>query len=109
MICVRKSSLLLPFILITLLLASCNEPDEVGLGVLPDNASESVGKKIRAAELYKIPYTIVLGTNEIESDEVTPRIRKDLSSDAPITAVKISDFLSTVRTEALDRAQESSF
>ena len=43
MICVRKSLLLLPIILIFLLLASCNDPDGVGLGVLPDGEQPGIG------------------------------------------------------------------
>ncbi|MBP9821178.1 threonine--tRNA ligase, partial [Candidatus Saccharibacteria bacterium] len=34
---------------------------DLGLRVSADNSNESVGKKIRAAELMKIPYTVVIG------------------------------------------------
>ena len=43
-----------------------------------DDSNNSIGKKIRAAELYKVPYTIVIGDKEAESDQVSVRIRKDL-------------------------------
>ena len=43
-----------------------------------DDSNNSIGKKIRAAELYKVPYTIVIGDKEAESDQVGVRIRKDL-------------------------------
>ena len=38
---------------------------KLGLRVSVDNDNESVGKKIRNAEVMKIPYTIVIGEKEI--------------------------------------------
>jgi threonyl-tRNA synthetase len=43
-----------------------------------DDSNESVSKKIRDAEHMKVPYTIVIGGKEIESDKVSPRVRSDL-------------------------------
>ena len=51
---------------------------ELGVRVETDNSNESVGKKIRAAEVMKVPYSIVIGQKEIESGKATPRTRKDL-------------------------------
>lgn len=51
---------------------------ELGLRVGVDNANESVGKKIRSAEVMKVPYTIVIGQKEIETKTLTARARKDL-------------------------------
>ncbi len=48
----------------------------LGLRIEVDNTNESVGKKIRAAELMKVPYALVVGEKEIESGQVMPRIRK---------------------------------
>lgn len=45
-----------------------------------DDSNNSIGKKVRAAELYKVPYTIVVGTREAESGELAVRVRKDLQS-----------------------------
>ena len=50
----------------------------LGLRVGVDNSNESVGKKIRAAEMWKVPYTLVIGEKEVGGGELTPRIRKDL-------------------------------
>jgi len=81
---------------------------ELGLRVVADNDNESVGKKIRAAELAKVPYTIVVGEKEIETSQVTPRIRKDLAtSDEPKT-LSIDDFLAALATEAKARKAVSS-
>jgi threonyl-tRNA synthetase len=51
---------------------------EHGLRVELDGSNESVGKRIRAAELMKVPYTIVIGGKEVESGQLTPRVRSDL-------------------------------
>jgi threonyl-tRNA synthetase len=49
----------------------------VGLRPHVDVRTESVGKKIREAELAKAPYMWVVGDEEIESDTVAPRKRHD--------------------------------
>ena len=79
-----------------------------GLRATIDNAAESVGKKIRAAEMYKIPYTIVLGQKEMESGAVTPRVRKDLEPSEAAGALALADFLQTVKQEAASRTLKSS-
>ena len=53
-----------------------------GVRVGLDNSNESVGKKIRAAELMKIPFTIVIGGQELKSDKLLPRVRHDLKLNA---------------------------
>ena len=44
-----------------------------GLRVRVDDRTESVGKKIRDAELSKAPYMLVLGDKEVESESVSVR------------------------------------
>jgi threonyl-tRNA synthetase len=80
----------------------------LGLRATIDNASESVGKKIRAAELYKIPYTIVLGQKEMDTGEVTPRIRKDMEVHEGSTTLGLDEFLKTVANEAKARVLKTS-
>ena len=46
-----------------------------GLRAFVDDSKESVGKKIRAAQLEKAPYTLVVGDQEAESDAYTVRDR----------------------------------
>jgi threonyl-tRNA synthetase len=79
----------------------------LGLRLIVDNSNESVGKKIRAAELAKVPYTIVLGEKEMESGEVTPRVRSDLQVQEP-KALGIEEFLKTVANEAKSRVSKTS-
>lgn len=84
------------------------EARQLGLRLQVDNANESVGKKIRAAEVAKVPYTIVIGEKEIASGEVVPRIRKDMAvMDVPLT-IGVKEFLKTVANEAKSRVLKTS-
>ena len=38
-----------------------------------DDSNESVGKKIREAEVMKVPYTVVIGGKEVESGTLERR------------------------------------
>src|SRR5690606_24708612 len=67
---------------------------DLGLRIELDNSKESVGKKIRDAEVWKIPYTLVIGDKEIDSGNVTPRIRKDIEVQ-PASEMEIENFLHT--------------
>jgi threonyl-tRNA synthetase len=49
---------------------------EAGLRTFVDDSKESVGKKIRAAQLMKAPYTLVVGDRDIEADAYTVRDRE---------------------------------
>jgi threonyl-tRNA synthetase len=81
---------------------------ELGLRVHVDNSNESVGKKIRAAEVMKVPYAVVIGQKEIESGKVIPRIRSDMEARQPDESHEIQEFLKTVASEARDRTTKSS-
>jgi threonyl-tRNA synthetase len=48
---------------------------EAGLRPVVDDAKESVGKKIRNAQLMKAPYTVVVGDRDIEAGTYTVRDR----------------------------------
>lgn len=81
---------------------------KLGLRVSVDDANESVGKKIRNAELMKIPYTVVIGGKEVETGELTPRIRKDMEVSAQPTSRTVDEFLKTVANEAKSRVNKTS-
>ncbi len=68
---------------------------DAGLEAGLDDSNESVGKKIRNAELYKVPYTLVIGEKELESGQVTPRVRKDLA-DGEAKALGVAEFIESV-------------
>lgn len=49
-----------------------------GIRVSLDDSNESVGKKVREAEVMKVPYTVVIGGKEVESGRLATRGRSDL-------------------------------
>jgi len=81
---------------------------KLGLRISVDNANESVGKKIRAAELYKLPYTVVIGEKEIAEGQVLPRIRKDMEVSAQHEPLTVDDFLQSVANEAKSKVTKAS-
>lgn len=70
-----------------------------GLRVDIDQAAESVGKKIRAAELKKIPYMIVIGEKEAGSDMLSVRSFKTKQQEQ----FKVKEFIKKVKKEVEDR------
>jgi threonyl-tRNA synthetase len=81
---------------------------EAGLRVTVDNSNESVGKKIRAAEVWKVPYTVVIGEKEINGGEITPRIRGDLSVSQEAKSYTVDELLGTIANEAKSRVSKTS-
>ncbi len=84
------------------------EAEELGLRIQVDNHNESVGKKIRDAEIMKVPYTVVIGEKEIETDKVVPRVRGDMEVQKSHKEHGISEFLKTVANEAKSRVSKTS-
>jgi len=64
-----------------------------GFRVEMNNKVESLNKKIRQAEIKKIPYMVVIGENEEKTNTVT--IRKKIGSD--LKEIKLKDFESELR------------
>ena len=85
-----------------------DQAKELGLRVTVDNSNESVGKKIRAAEVMKVPYTLVLGQKEIESGQVIARVRKDMEVQESHDPISVESFLKTVANEAKGRVSKTS-
>jgi threonyl-tRNA synthetase len=80
----------------------------LGLRVLVDNSNESVGKKIREAELMKVPYIIVVGEKELKTGEVVPRIRKDIEVSPDHPARTLEELLKTIANETKSRVSKTS-
>jgi threonyl-tRNA synthetase len=80
----------------------------LGLRLSVDASNESVGKKIRAAELAKVPYSVVIGEKEIETGQMQPRIRKDMEVSEQHEARTVEEFLKTVANEAKSRVNKTS-
>ena len=79
----------------------------LGLRITTDNSNESVGKKIRSAEMWKVPYTLVIGEKEISGSGLAPRIRSDLATSGEPKNLAVEDFLQSVAAEARSRASQS--
>jgi len=82
---------------------------QMGIRYKVDNARESVGKKIRSAEVDKVPYALVIGAKEVESGAVLPRTRADMVVQAMSEAVPVDNFLASVVNEIKSRVSKSSF
>ena len=82
---------------------------DLDIRVTVDNTNESVGKKIRNAEMMKVPYTVVIGEKEIAGGKLMPRIRKDMEVQAgDQSSVGAEQFLKTVANEAKTRVHKTS-
>ena len=66
-----------------------------------DLRSEKMQKKIRFAELQKIPYMVVIGNKEMESKELSIRSKKD----ADIGTMKIDDFIGLLKEKIEKKAK----
>jgi threonyl-tRNA synthetase len=69
---------------------------EAGVRVEVDDRSESVGKKVRDAELGRYPYMLVVGDREQEAGEVAVRSHRD----GELGAMAVGDFAARVATES---------
>jgi threonyl-tRNA synthetase len=68
----------------------------LGLRSAVDESGETVGKKVRAAQLAKAPYVLVIGDKEIESGELTVRDREGVET----KGVPFDDFAAALVDEA---------
>ncbi len=69
--------------------------EDVGIRVELDDRNEKIGYKIREAQLQKIPYMLVLGDKERESNSVGVRSRKD----GDIGAMDLDEFIAKIVEE----------
>ncbi|MFA5009059.1 MAG: threonine--tRNA ligase [Candidatus Paceibacterota bacterium] len=60
-----------------------------------DDANETIGKKIRAGEIEKIPYLLVVGEKEIENQTVSVRQRGKID----LGAMKLEDLILKLKAE----------
>jgi len=68
---------------------------EAGVRVELDIRNEKLGFKIREAQMAKIPYMLVIGDREMESQTVAPRFRDGKS----LETVSVHGFINMVQTE----------
>ena len=55
-----------------------------------------------------MPYSVVIGEKEIQTGEVTPRIRKDIAVSEQTASRTVDEFLKTVAHEAKARVSRTS-
>ena len=60
-----------------------------------DSKNEKIGKKIREAQLNKVPYMLILGQKEVENNVISVRSRDkgDLGS------ISLEDFVENLKIE----------
>lgn len=67
-----------------------------GVRVEVDDRNETIGKKIRGAQLEKVPYMLIIGDNEVESGTVAVRSRKAGDMGAVTVAAFKADILAEI-------------
>lgn len=73
-----------------------------------DDSNDSLGKKIRSAEMLKVPYTLIIGEKEVRNQTVTPRIRADLEVLKMERFHGVEQFFDSLQNEIKARASKSS-
>ncbi|HUR87223.1 MAG TPA: threonine--tRNA ligase, partial [Solirubrobacteraceae bacterium] len=76
---------------------------DAGLRGELDDRTESVGRKIREAELRKIPYMLVVGDREAESDPAHPSVAVREHGRGDTGTVPIADFVAQLREKSSHR------
>ncbi|MBD5150583.1 MAG: threonine--tRNA ligase [Oscillibacter sp.] len=67
--------------------------DKQGFRVEVDGRNEKIGKKIREAQMEKIPYMLVVGDRDMEAGTVSPRHR----AEGDLGAMSLDDFTAMLR------------
>ena len=70
--------------------------ETLGLRVKVDDRNETIGKKIRNAQLEKLPYMLVIGDNEMNAGTVAVRSRKEGDKGAMAVADFAAELLAEV-------------
>ncbi|HIG83260.1 MAG TPA: threonine--tRNA ligase [Verrucomicrobia bacterium] len=73
----------------------------VGARASMDNSAEKIGAKIRLAQLEKIPYMLIIGANEVETNTISVRHRKRGDLGALCPEKFISQFTEEVSSRSL--------
>ena len=74
---------------------------EVGARASMDNSAEKIGAKIRLAQLEKVPYMLIIGANEVETNTISVRHRKRGDLGALCPEKFISQFTEEVSSRSL--------
>jgi threonyl-tRNA synthetase len=83
--------------------AAAGRLEAAGLRVAIDRGADKIGAKIRLARLDRVPYMIVLGAREVETDSVSVRHRDH----DDLGAMPFDDFLETILKESASRSLDA--
>ena len=76
--------------------------EAMGFRVEVDYRNEKIGKKIREAQLEKVPYMVVVGDRDIENNTVSPRHR----ADGDLGAMSMEDFTALLKDVVDSKAKK---
>ena len=75
---------------------------DMGFRVEVDYRNEKIGKKIREAQLEKVPYMLVIGDRDMENGTVSPRHR----ADGDLGAMSFEDFTALLKDVVDSKARK---
>lgn len=75
------------------------ELENNGFRVELDDRNEKIGKKIREAQLEKVPYMLIIGDKEMQENKVSVRHRKEGDKGS----VSLNDFISNIMLEVKNK------
>ena len=73
--------------------------EDCGIRTELDDRNEKIGYKIRSAQMQKIPYSIIVGENEIANNVITVRRYGQQESNQS----KLEDLIQTIKTQTSTR------
>ena len=76
--------------------------NDMGLRTEVDDRNEKISRKIRDAQMEKIPYMVVVGDRDMENGTVSPRHR----TDGDLGAMSMDDFTRLLREEVDTKARK---
>lgn len=77
----------------------CDKLKEVDIRFELYDLNETIGKKIREAELQKVPYIAVIGKKEIDAGTIAVRKR----GQGDLGQMKTEEFIVKIREEVIDK------
>ena len=72
---------------------------QANIRVAIDKRNEKLGRKIRDAQVQKIPYVLVLGDQELQNETVTVRTYKQES----LTTLSIEELVEQIQQEIVEK------
>lgn len=73
---------------------------DLGIRVEVDDRNEKIGYKIREAQVKKVPYSIIVGENELENKNISVRKRREKETVTMDTDTFINNLLEEIKTKA---------